>query len=103
MTALRNISTRIAGFNHRPGAADVLERLPANARLTLLPEPENEHDRFAVQVISPAGKVLGYVPRDVSEKVAGYLRDRDAHVRCYKDARTFNSITITATTGDPAG
>lgn len=99
--ALKSLKTRIAGFNHKDGAAQRLSGMRAGTRLLLVPEPCNPADPDAVQVVSRDGFVLGYVPAADCAKVGGYLRDRDVLVRAYKDGRTFNSITIDATAGDP--
>lgn len=50
--------------------------MPAVGRgdeLALRPEPENEHDGFAVTVYTQGGEMLGYVPRYYSEGVATRL------------------------------
>jgi len=63
----------IAGINFQRGAKEILEGLAEGSELELKPEPENHYDSNAVQVLS-GGVLVGYVPRDWSEKVAGQIQ-----------------------------
>lgn len=94
------ITTRVAGFNHHPGASATLALVHSGEVITLAPEPTNRFDPHAVRVIG-RGRMLGYVPKDISKRVAALIADRDVHVRAFKDAGTFNSFTIEAVSGDP--
>ncbi|HEX5449373.1 MAG TPA: HIRAN domain-containing protein [Gaiellaceae bacterium] len=61
----------VAGVSFRPGAvAD--SSFDPGARLTLVPEPDNEHDRNAIAIWNE-GRTLqaGYVPKDVAPELAG--------------------------------
>lgn len=70
-------------------------------KLLLLPDPDNAHDPSAVKVVSLGGMMLGFVPKDISAKVAKLLKSRDYYVTAFKDGATFNSFTIEWTGGDP--
>lgn len=99
------ISTRIAGPKHHRGANDRLCALqcitkPERLALTLVCEPTNAHDPNAVKVYH-RGLMLGYVPKDISERVSRYVLDRDIEVRATKTPGTFNEMTIEAVAGDP--
>lgn len=61
----------IAGFRYYDGAKD-LPRLTAGTTLTLRAEPENPHDRFAVQIFHGPAK-LGYVPRFCNRHICRLL------------------------------
>lgn len=41
-----------------------------NDNLSLVPEPENKHDKNAVKIINATGDLLGYLPRYYSEGVS---------------------------------
>lgn len=51
----------VAGFQYYDGPR-FIGRLNAGQNLTLLAEPDNPHDRFAVKIVK-RGIMLGYVPR----------------------------------------
>ena len=61
----------VAGVSFR--SEEVADRsFDPGARLTLVPEPENEHDPNAVGVWNAEGTLqAGYVPRDVAPDLAG--------------------------------
>jgi hypothetical protein len=79
----------VAGAVHRPEALASDAAAPGQA-LVLRREPDNEHDPNAVAVLTEDGLSLGYVPRDLAERVgegwsAIVLRERRASPR---DPRT---------------
>lgn len=49
--------------------------------LILMPEPENEHDRYAIKIINSAGNSLGYLPRYHTEGVS-QLIEKDTIITC---------------------
>lgn len=56
----------LMGLEFRPGSIQYkASRLRCGEKLTLVPEPDNEHDEFAVKVCKGQSK-LGYVPRRLS-------------------------------------
>jgi hypothetical protein len=61
----------VAGVSFRPDAvAD--SSFDPGARLTLVPEPENEHDSHAIGIWNEQRTLqAGYVPRDVAAELAG--------------------------------
>lgn len=71
-------STYIAGVKFRPGAADYLAKLGNCDSLTLVPEPTNQFDPHAVQVMH-GPMHLGYVPRDLSAEVSRLIADGRIH------------------------
>jgi hypothetical protein len=61
----------VAGVTFRPGAVDDASFDPGR-RLTLVPEPENEHDSNAVGIWNEERTIhAGYVPRDVASELGG--------------------------------
>lgn len=98
---MKQVRTRIAGFNHHDGAPRALMQMRSQTRLLLVPEPDNSHDKNAIRIITTAGQMLGYVPKVDNVGVWRHLDDKDVHVRCFKTSDTFNSIIIQYETGDP--
>jgi HIRAN domain-containing protein len=85
--------TKIAGFNHKKGAAELLaSAVKTGMRLDLVPEPENEYDRFAVR-IQLGDQLLGYVPRERSEAVSRLI-GYGVEVTRRKSHHGFNSIEL---------
>jgi hypothetical protein len=61
----------VAGISYRPEALDDPSFEPGN-RLSLVPEPDNEHDPNAVGIWNEGRTVqAGYVPREVAPELAG--------------------------------
>ena len=103
---MRQIKTRIAGFNHHEGSPAVLSEMRVGTELALVPEPNNPHDRDAIAVWrvplgSPRALRLGYIPRVDLPLVRERLGDETVDVRCYKDGTTFNSIVLKIQYRDP--
>lgn len=70
---------RIAGTSHHGDSDDVLASLELGARLTLQREPTSRHDPWSIRAISPAGRMLGYLPADVNE-ILSRLMDAGKHL-----------------------
>lgn len=98
---MKQIRTRIAGFNHHEGATKALTTMRPQTRLLLVPDPENPHDKNAIKIVTTAGLMLGFVPRVDNAGVWKRIGDKDVLVRCFKTSDTFNSIVIQYETGDP--
>lgn len=98
---MKQIQTRIAGFNHHDGAPKILMTMRAQSRLLLVPDPENKFDRHAIKVMTTAGQMLGFVPKVDNQNVMKRIGDKDVLVRCFKTSDTFNSIVIQYEDGDP--
>lgn len=49
--------------------------LPAGAPMTLVPEPKNPHDCWAVAVFSPSGVQVGYVTAERAQWIGGKIRE----------------------------
>lgn len=62
-------SVRIAGTSHAPNIDDVMAKMPDDAQLTLLREPDNPADRWAIRV-GHDGQKIGYMPADKNELIA---------------------------------
>lgn len=62
-------SIRIAGTSHTPNIDDVMEQAPEDAELTLVREPYNQADPWAVR-IEHDGRKIGYLPADKNELIA---------------------------------
>jgi HIRAN domain len=61
----------VAGVTFRPGNVEDASFDPGR-RLTLVPEPENEHDPNAVAIWNEELTLqAGYVPREVAPKLSG--------------------------------
>ena len=61
---------RVAGVTaYRENAERTANSCPENKVLTLIREPENEHDRNAVMVLD-AGKLIGYIDRQTSSELS---------------------------------
>lgn len=56
----------VAGTNYYD-AEEVAERLSSGQRFSLRREPENMHDKFAIEVLTTEGHKLGYIPRQYNE------------------------------------
>lgn len=71
----RNVTKEfyVVGIRHSAGCGGSdCGRLPPVSPgddVILQPEPDNEHDRFAVSVRTQRGEMLGYIPRYYSESV----------------------------------
>jgi len=70
-------SPLIAGFRYYEGEANVEEFHPGD-NLTLIREPKNPHDRYAIEVYRGTLK-LGYIPR-VDNKVVARMMDQQVPV-----------------------
>jgi hypothetical protein len=94
----------IAGFRFHEGPA-LLSELDVGDRLKLVPEPENEHDHFAIR-IEYDGRHIGYVPRNQNRTVFGLLA-QGAPVKCIvtavdRTAVPWEAVRIRTFLADPA-
>lgn len=64
----------LAGFQYYEGAV-LWSEIEIGDTLTLVPEPDNRYDRWAVEIYWRGTHKLGYVPRYVSEAVFKLLAD----------------------------
>lgn len=69
--------THIAGLEYYDVAAQQ-HTLTPGAPLTLRREPDNPHDANAIEVLTPSGAKLGYIPRHRNAPIAA-LMDADVH------------------------
>ena len=53
----------IMGMQFVNGIAKLLENINEGDRLTLVREPDNKYDEFAILVKNSAGEKIGYIPR----------------------------------------
>lgn len=63
----------VAGFQYYQGK-EALPFLQVDEALRMIPEPENPHDRFAVEIYKNGYK-LGYVPRGDDKHISRLLRE----------------------------
>jgi len=91
---VKQIRTRIAGFNNYDGAPQALMGMRPQTRLVLKPEPTNAFDKNAIEIFTTSGLKLGYIPRVDNELVLSRLNDKGARVQCFKTSDTFNSIVL---------
>lgn len=71
--------TRVAGTTHVPGIRAQAARLSKGERLSLVRDPKNSHDRWAIRVLDAQGERLGFVPADCNEVLAR-LMDAGKHL-----------------------
>ena len=67
------MKTTIVGTKFRVGGVEEMAKLRKGARVVLVREADNAHDRNAVAVYSITGSHLGYIPRLVNADLAGAL------------------------------
>lgn len=65
------LNARIAGFSYWDGA-EAFEYLKIGTKLTLVREPDNKFDPYAVAIYFDDYK-LGFVPRDSNQELSKYL------------------------------
>lgn len=63
------VSVRIAGTTHTPNINDVIDRIPEDALLRFVREPDNQADPWAIRV-EYDGRKIGYMPADKNELIA---------------------------------
>ena len=68
----------VAGTDYY-GAKNAAESFSAGDRFVLRREPENRHDKFAIEVLTQDGGKLGYIPRDRNE-IPARLMDAGKHL-----------------------
>jgi hypothetical protein len=90
-----SLHTKIAGISRQNNDGTdrqlVARMCRVGDRLTLLPDPKNTHDEFAVKVCVESGEQLGYIKSDIAPPI--HVMIRDGH-RAY--------AVVTAITGDSA-
>lgn len=71
--------TSLAGVSHRNPDGSQRQRIiracRAGERLTLVREPDNEYDEFAIAVYSVSGRQIGYVKTELAERLCEQLDD----------------------------
>lgn len=67
---LNNYTFSVAGVRYYDGDRAVLEK---GSSLLLQPEPANEHDEYAIEILTEDGCKLGYVPRKLSRTISRLL------------------------------
>lgn len=70
-------SSPLAGYQYHAGG-EVWDQLKVGEPLTLLREPDNPHDRYAIRVLW-GNRQLGYLPRAENQAIAAEL-DRGTRV-----------------------
>lgn len=69
----------VAGFQYYDGPSIICD-IQAGERLTLMAEPGNSYDKFAVAIYRE-GVMLGYVPRTDNKHLSRLLQ-QDVHLQC---------------------
>jgi hypothetical protein len=70
----------IAGFQYYDGMRkDVIRSLRVDDEVILKREPENKYDENAIEVYTPAGHKLGYLPRSDNTVIAA-IADQDIDI-----------------------
>lgn len=75
-----DIDFYVTGWRHYQGETVLAELLPGTL-LKLCLEPTNKYDPFAIQVLSPSQKLLGYVPVYYSRYLDEIVRSEDYEAR----------------------
>ena len=52
-----------------------IERMRPGDPIELVPEPDNEHDRYAVAVVDGHGRQLGYVTAERAPRIGSLIRE----------------------------
>ena len=60
----------IAGTTHAKGIDEIARTVAVDDELTLVREADNYHDEWCVEVLSPSGEHMGYLPCDKNEVIA---------------------------------
>lgn len=92
---IRHFYSRVAGVTHynRDGSHRqvILPRCTPREGLLLQREPRNKFSSYAVAVLRQTGEQLGYLPDDVAEDVAQYIKAKSL-VYCYAKELTGGNI-----------
>lgn len=64
----------VAGFRFYEGM-NILSKLKPNDELTLVPDPDNEHDRYAVKILFK-NQQIGFVPRSDNKHIFRLLQQK---------------------------
>jgi len=64
---------RVAGAARHHAAALASDEVEPGRPLVLRREPDNPHDPNAIAVLTPGGEQVGWVPRDLAERIAPEL------------------------------
>lgn len=75
---------RIVGTSHHGDSEDVMAALELGTQLTLQRDPSNRHDEWAIRILAPSGRMLGYIPADVNEILSRLM---DAGKRLFAKVR----------------
>lgn len=67
----------LVGAYHRPPAKAIIEALPSGAQLTVRPEPDNQFDPNALQVLVQPSEIPEGEYEELGQKVEGYGFDLD--------------------------
>lgn len=67
------LKTYITGLFFVKDVTKLLEPIEDGARLTLIREPDNKYDEFAIMVQDTAGNKLGYIPRKSNIVIANLM------------------------------
>jgi hypothetical protein len=82
MPAFRTIAV---GAQFHPGAREALERLAEGDIVSLVRDPTNQYDPYAVRVLNLEDQMLGFIPMTMSRLVSDLLDSRMAR----PEARVF--------------
>ena len=72
---------RIAGTSYHPDIDDLCELLKVGDKLEMRRDAANREDPWAIRILAPNGKRLGYIPSDINE-VLSHLLDAGKHLYC---------------------
>ena len=70
---MREFHTKLAGVSHEQGGVNpqrLLRKCKSGQQLTLIRDPQNRYDKNAIKVCLPTGEQLGWIGKDVAERLA---------------------------------
>jgi hypothetical protein len=94
------IYSPLVGAYHRPPAKTLLDLLPASAELSLVPQPENPYDAFAVTV-SISRELLVGLPAEVRQLMADALPSQGFDWGCVLESCPVQLGFLAASEGKP--
>ena len=67
---LLSAGCHVAGTARIPDIDELARKLTPGTKLTFLRERDNLHDRWAIRILTPENKQIGYLPCDINEMPA---------------------------------
>lgn len=92
---IRLIDTFVTGTFFVKGVDSLADRLREGDRLTLLREPDNRYDKYAIVVNDPEGNKLGYVPRKNNIVLANLMdAGKSVYATLTRKSTAYSSVNL---------